>query len=111
MRPKKIHIDKAIKNGSLERINKLIAGSHMLMMTANNYIEEATDLMLKCRIFRGELKMKHTNFVKSADEYLEEYATMVHPNHKMDMFKDIDSFDIVFRAWSKIEKNFTPKED
>jgi hypothetical protein len=43
--------------------------------------------------------------------YFREFAGMVfNEQTKMAMFNDMDSFDKVFREWSKIEKDWEPKQ-
>ena len=43
--------------------------------------------------------------------YFREFAGMVFNDQtKMAMFTDMESFDKVFREWSKIEKDWEPKK-
>jgi hypothetical protein len=111
MKPKEIFIKNAIENGSVERLNILLSAAHILNCTANQYAEEAADLMAKNGLLLGRLKQLHNNFIKSADMYFREFAGMVfNEQAKMAMFNDMDSFDKVFREWSKIEKDWEPKQ-
>ena len=111
MKPKEILIKNAIANGSIERLNILLSAAHILNCTANQYAEEAADLMNSNGLLLGRLKQLHNNFLKSADMYFREFATMVfNEQTKMDMFSDMDSFDKVFREWSKIEKEWEPRQ-
>lgn len=111
MKPKDILIKNAIANGSVERLNILLSAAHILNCTANQYAEEAADLMEKNGLLLGRLKQLHNNFLKSADMYFREFAGMVfNEQTKMEMFNDMDSFDKVFREWSKIEKEWKPKQ-
>lgn len=111
MKPKDILIKNAIANGSVERLNILLSAAHILNCTANQYAEEAADLMEKNGLLIGRLKQLHNNFLKSADMYFRGFAGMVfNEQTKMAMFNDMDSFDKVFREWSKIEKDWEPKQ-
>ena len=111
MRPKEILIKKAIENGSVERLNILLSAAHILNCAANLYAEEAADLMEENGLLLGRLKQLHNNFIKSADLYFREFADMVFNDQtKMAMFQDMESFDKVFREWSKIEKDWEPKK-
>lgn len=111
LKPKESLIQRAIDNGSIERLNILLSAAHILNCTANQYAEEAADLMEQNGLLLGRLKQLHNNFVRSADLYFREFAGMVfNEKCKMDMFSDMDSFDKVFREWSKIEKDWKPKE-
>ena len=53
----------------------------------------------------------HNNFVKSADMYFLEFASLVETEKsKMDMFKDMDDLDDKFREWAKLSKDWKPKK-
>ena len=111
MRPKEILIKKAIENGSVERLNILLSAAHILNCAANQYAEEAADLMEENGLLLGRLKQLHNNFIKSADMYFREFADMVFNDQtKMAMFQNMESSDKVFREWSKIEKDWEPKK-
>ena len=111
MKPKEIFIKNAIENGSIERMNILLSAAHILNCLANQYAEEAADLMEENGLLLGRLKQLHNNFIKSADMYFREFADMVFNDQtKMAMFQDMESFDKVFREWSKIEKDWEPKK-
>lgn len=111
MKPKEILIKNAIENGSIERLNILLSAAHILNCAANQYAEEAADLMAENGLLLGRLKQLHNNFIKSADMYFREFAGMVFNDQtKMAMFTDMESFDKVFREWSKIEKDWEPKK-
>ena len=111
MKPKEILIKNAIENGSVERLNILLSAAHILNCDANQYAEEAADLMAENGLLLGRLKQLHNNFIKSADMYFREFAGMVFNDQtKMAMFSDMESFDKVFREWSKIEKDWEPKK-
>lgn len=111
MKPKDILIKNAIANGSVERLNILLSAAHILNCAANQYAEEAADLMAENGLLLGRLKQLHNNFIKSADMYFREFAGMVfNEQTKMAMFQDMEGFDKVFREWSKIEKDWEPKK-
>ena len=111
MKPKEILIKNAIENGSVERLNILLSAAHILNCAANQYAEEAADLMAENGLLLGRLKQLHNNFIRSADMYFREFAGMVFNDQtKMAMFTDMESFDKVFREWSKIEKDWEPKK-
>lgn len=61
MKPKEIFIKNAIENGSVERMNILLSAAHILNCLANQYAEEASDLMLENGLLLGRLKMLHNN--------------------------------------------------
>lgn len=104
MQPKKILIERAKANGSMARLNILISAAQILNCEANNIIEEASDIMIKNGLMLGRIKQLHNQFVKAADMYFKDFATMVKTEQdKLDMFEDLDSFDKVFRRWAKLD--------
>lgn len=104
MKPKKKLIDRAINNGSLERMNKLLSAAQILNCESNNLIEEASDLMAENGLMLGSIKKLHNDFVKSADRYFAEFSKLVTDEKcKSDMFGDLEEFDKSFRKWAKID--------
>lgn len=111
MRPKKKVIERARTNGSIDRLNQLLSAVHLLVCTANNYMEESSELLHENGLLLGELKKAFNNYVYSADRYFAEFGIMINGQEsKMEMFKDIDEFDKYFRIYNKIEKEWTPKQ-
>lgn len=111
MKPKEIFIKNAIENGSIERLNILLSAAHILNCLANQYADEAADLMLENGLLLGRLKMLHNNFVRSADMYFKEFAGMIfNESTKMNMFNDLESLEKAFLEWSKIPKEWEPKQ-
>ena len=56
MKPKKILIEKATQNGTIDRVNQLLSATHLLICTANNYLEESAELLKSNGMMLGELK-------------------------------------------------------
>lgn len=110
MKPKKTIIERAINNGSLDRVNRLLSSTHVMVCVANGYAEEAQDLLKSNGLALGELKKAFNAYQKAADVYFKEFASMV-TNEKMTMFSDMEEVDNIFRAWAKLEKNWKPKEE
>lgn len=109
MKPKKALIEAAQKDGSMARLNQLLSASHILLCEANGLVEEASDLMRKRGLMLGEIKQQHTRFVQAADSYFKEFASMITDEQsKMDMFGDMDKFDVYFRKWAKLPKEWDP---
>lgn len=111
MRPKKDIIKAAEADGSIDRMNSLLSAAHILNCEANMLVEEASDLMNAKGLLLGNLKRLHNSFVKSADMYFLEFASLVETEKsKMDMFKDMDDLDDKFREWAKLSKEWKPKK-
>lgn len=111
MKPKKNLIDSAIEDGSIERLNQLLSAAQILNCEANNLVEEASDILEVKKLLLGNLKKLHNDFVKCADKYFKEFATLVETEKsKMDMFSDLQDFDKSFREWAKVPSGWKPKE-
>lgn len=111
MKPKKSLTDRAKANGSMDRINMLLSAAHILNCTSNQYAEEAASILETNGLMIGRLKLLHNNFLRAADNYFSEFASMVNgEGNKMDMFTDMEEFDTAFRKWARIEKDWKPKE-
>ena len=68
--------------------------------------------MLAKGLLLGNLKKLHNDFVKCADRYFREFATLVTTDKsKMDMFGDLDGFDKSFREWAKVSADWEPKKE
>ena len=86
MLPKKKLVDAAIADGSMDRMNMLLSAAHLLNCEANNLVEEASDIMAEKNLLLGDLKKLHSDFVRCADRYFREFATLVTTETaKMDM--------------------------
>lgn len=111
MKPKKDLIAAAQADGSIDRLNCLLSAAHILNCEANQLVEEAADLMSEKGLLLGNLKRMHNNFVKSADCYFKEFASMIcTEKSKMDMFGDMESLDKMFREWAKLPAEWEPKK-
>lgn len=111
MKPKKQLIDAAIANGSMDRMNMLLSAAHLLNCEANGLVEEASDIMEINGLLLGGLKKLHNDFVRVADRYFKEFATLVGTEKsKMDMFSDLEGFDKAFREWAKVPADWSQKE-
>lgn len=111
MKPKKNLIEAAVANGSMDRMNMLLSAAHLLNCEANSLVEEASDLMTDNGLLLGDLKKLHNDFVRVADKYFNEFATLVTTDTaKMDMFSDLEGFDKSFREWAKVPTDWKAKE-
>jgi hypothetical protein len=88
----------------------VISSAHILNCEANSLIEVAADLMAENGLMLGSLKRLHNNFVKAADLYFKDFASMVSDDgSKMDMFEDMDGFKQLFRKWSRLDQEWELK--
>lgn len=111
MKPKQAVIDRAVKNGCISRVNKLLSLSHILLCTSNQYLEEASDELKTNGMLIGGIKKLHNDFLKKADNYFREFAKMITDQEsKMDMFRDMESLDTIIRKWSRIDEKLEANE-
>lgn len=112
MKPKKNLIEIAQREGAIDRMNQLLSAAHILHCEANALVEEASEVMREYGLLLGNLKQLHTSFVKAADRYFTEFASMVETDKaKMDMFTDMDEVDKIFRDWAKLPAEWQPRKE
>ena len=93
-------------------MNQLLSAAHILHCEANAFVEEASEVMREYGLLLGNLKQLHTSFVKAADRYFTEFASMVETDKaKMDMFTDMDEVDKIFRDWAKLPAEWQPRKE
>lgn len=109
MLPKKRLIDRAIADGSIDRLNRLLSAAHILMCVANEFFEESSDLMKIKGLMLGDIKKRYTNYQYSADLYFKEFASMV-DGSKMDMFADMEQLEGLCRKFCNVPKDWKPNE-
>lgn len=110
MKPKKRIIEKAIANGSIERVDELMSASQILITEVHNLLDESIEILADNHLKGGVLQMVANRYLKAAEEYFKTFATCVYSDcKKMDMFEDIDEFDEMFREWAELPKNWEPK--
>lgn len=97
-------IQKAKDNGTLAKISRLLSASQIAINQANNLIEEASDLYKKNGLMIDEIAALYHQYAKAADRYFHEFGKMVEDEKKMDMFKDMDEFDHIFRVWAGLKQ-------
>ena len=56
MKVKQALIQRAVKNGAIEKTNRLLSAAHILNCEANGLIEEANDILRENGLLVGELK-------------------------------------------------------
>lgn len=102
MKPRKEIVERAMKNGAMDRVNQLLSANQILMAASTSLVEEAQSLLEANGLFIGLLKQKSNNVVKAFDIYFTEFAQMVPKEMKLPMFRDIDDFNYAFRRWAKL---------
>ena len=103
MKAKKEIVQKAVENGSMDKVNKLLSAVHLLNSQANDMVEEASDILRDNKLLMGELKKYHSGFVRCADRYFNCFAEIIADSGQgQAYFKDLEEFNIHFRDWAKI---------
>lgn len=54
MKPKKAIIERAINNGRLDRVNRLLSATHVMVCVANGYYKKPDSLILSARDKEGK---------------------------------------------------------
>ena len=103
MKPKKEILERASKNGSIDRLNSLLSAAHLLRCEAANLVSEANDLMIENGLLLGELKKYSNDLDRIQDIYFNEFTSMIDTEkQKKDLFYDYEHFDKEFRKYAKL---------
>lgn len=109
MRPKKELIERARRDGAIERMQLLLSAAYLLNSEANVLMDEAQELMERYGLMVGELRRGHTLMAKAAGRYFKEFSSMVTEGEKVrDYFADLEAFDEWFRKWAKVPADREP---
>lgn len=101
MKLKKEVIERAVKNGSMERVNSLLSAAHVMLCVANNLYSEAGEILEDNDMLAGELFRKHNLYHRSADAYFREFGDMVKiQENKMELFADMEMIEEKIRKWA-----------
>lgn len=111
MQAKKDIIQRAVEDGSIQKVNRLFSAAHLLHCVANNLIEEASDILQDHHLLIGSLKKLHNDVLKRADIYFKDFATMIVDKEcKTAFWRDMEEFEKMFRAWAKIDEDESRNE-
>lgn len=107
MKPRKEIVDKAQKDGAIDKAALLLSLSYITMSVGNNIIDEANDYLAPYGLNIGELKKAHNTFMKAADIYFrtfsDAFSELASP---INYFEDLDNLQAKVKEWSGIEEKF-----
>ena len=106
MLPKKQLVHRAIEDGTMTRINRLLSLSMVLNSISNGLSDEVADLLRSHGLLVGPLKQKHTAMMRAADAFFHDFATMItEEQQKKYLFDDIDSLRRLIMKWACLEED------
>lgn len=109
MGPKKELLEKAKKDGAMERIDKVLSLAYLLQSKAYMLYDEADDLLRSYGLLIGETKMLHNRLCKAFDEYFKDFSKMIdNQTAKNNYFTDVDSFSRFVHSWAELPEKFEP---
>lgn len=93
MQASKKTIDRAIENGSLPSIDRLISASHILTEMADWLIKDADDIARDNNLMLGEVKREQTRYTQNHDRYARLWRDLVNESHMShERTEDFDHF-------------------
>lgn len=104
MQPKKKVIDRAIENGSIQRVNMLLFATHLSRceIEISNIIGKTPDILTD--LMPREIEKLFNDLDKNQDRYSNEFAKMVDTLGRCkNLISDCDEFGKKFREWAKIK--------
>ena len=104
MKPRKEIVDKAYKDGAIDKAALMLALSYVTLSAANNFMDEANDYIDPYGLNIGEVKMAHNNFMRSADRYFHICWEMFGKEFSaLDYFSDLEHLEKSIKEWADIE--------
>ena len=105
MKPRKEIVDKAQKDGAIDKAALMLALSYVTLSAANNFMDEANDYIEPYGLNIGEIKQAHNNFMKSADRYFHVCWDMFCQEcYALDYFSDLESLQKKIKEWADVEE-------
>lgn len=112
MKPRKEIVDKAHKDGAIDKAALMLALSYVTLSAANDFMDEANDYIEPYGLNIGELKMAHNNLMKSADRYFNICCTMFSKEcSAIDFFNDLESLEKYIKEWSGVADKLKKIDD
>lgn len=103
-------MDAAIKNGTIDKLNRLLSAVHLLHSVAASMMADGELKLGKAGLLMGELKQNHNRILKEQDRYFAYFAKMF-GGGKRDMFKATDDFYEIFNNFINGKPiNWDPKK-
>lgn len=91
--PNKKTIDKAIADGTLPKIDRILSAAHLLTCIADYYMQEAEDLTRGCGFCLGEVKQAQTAYTQHMERYNSLWTQLVSDSHmSRERTEDFDTF-------------------
>lgn len=101
--PKKKVIERAKENGSIDRVDRLLSASHLLISVYLDMVSETQDILRDNGMFMGDIKEKYGTLQKAFDVYFYEFTKLINNDkRKKDYREDYDEFNASFRKWAKL---------
>lgn len=112
MRAKKAVVERAIKSGAMDRVNRLLSAANLLQCVSSSFFGEAEDVLREYGLLIGDLKALQTKLNKACDAYTKEFGSMVANDElKKAMFEDLEYMEKKIRQWAMIDSKFEEVED
>lgn len=106
--PNKKTIDRAIADGTLPKIDRILSAAHLLTCIADHYMQEADDLTRGCGFCLGEVKRAQTAYSQHMERYNALWTQLVKGSHMThERTEDFDRFMPAFTRMLGLEQLIT----
>lgn len=93
-------IRRFVESGDSEKASRLISMSYLLFSIAQNYTEEAMDIIEKHHLYHFNLKHLGNSLIRSFDRYNTQLKSMIVDDGAKEQFMtDYDTFEAVCRKY------------
>lgn len=109
---KKKYLERARKDGAIERIDRLLSLAYLLQSKAYMLYDDVDDLMRSYGLLIGETKMLHNKLCKAFDDYFNDFKKLINnPTANRNYFEDVESFSRFVHAWAELPEKFEPYDE
>lgn len=111
MKPKKQLIDRAKRDGTFQRVDRLLSLAYLLHNKAYQLYDETADLLADHGLLIGETKRHAARLLKAYEAYFDDFKQLIADGQPTrDFFADFDDFSRTVHRWADIPQDWQPDE-
>jgi len=110
MKPKKELLEAARRDGSWERIDKVLSLAYLLHSEAFLLYDEVDDLLRSHGLLMGRTKQLSNRLHKAYDEYFKDFSELAGSggDKAHNYFGDLDSLSRLIHEWANLPEKWEP---
>lgn len=109
MKPKKELLEAARRDGSWDRIDKVLSLAYLLQSKAYMLYDEADDLLRSHGLLIGRTKMLSNRVRKDYEDYFNDFKELMPDARRSgEYFSDLDDFSKRLHLWAGVPEDWKP---